>query len=127
MVLYLTYWIPSAERARTGALFMMAAPVSIILGAPVSAALLSLDGALGLRGWQWLFLVEGLPAVLLGVLALRVLTDRPAHATWLPDADREWLTATMDARLPAGSPADIRPSPAACRVDASGSCVACPF
>ena len=97
VVLYLTYWIPSAERARTGALFMMAAPVSIILGAPVSAALLSLDGALGLRGWQWLFLVEGLPAVLLGVLALRVLTDRPAHATWLPDADREWLTATMDA------------------------------
>ena len=70
-VLYLTYWIPSADRARTGALFMMAAPVSIIVGAPVSEALLALDGRLGLHGWQWLFLVEGLPAVVLGILALR--------------------------------------------------------
>ena len=59
-VLYLTYWIPAADRARTGALFMMAAPVSIIVGAPVSEALLALDGRLGLHGWQWLFLVEGL-------------------------------------------------------------------
>ena len=95
-VLYLTYWIPAADRARTGALFMMAAPVSIIVGAPVSEALLSLDGRLGLHGWQWLFLVEGLPAVILGILALRVLTDRPEQAAWLPDADREWLTRTMN-------------------------------
>jgi ACS family tartrate transporter-like MFS transporter len=70
IVLYLTYWIPAADRARTGALFMMAAPVSIIVGAPISALLLGLDGRLGLRGWQWLFLLEGLPAVLLGVFAL---------------------------------------------------------
>ncbi len=96
-VLYLTYWIPSADRARTGALFMMAAPVSIIIGAPVSEALLALDGRLGLHGWQWLFAVEGLPAVVLGVLALWVLTDRPEQATWLPAADREWLTRTMNA------------------------------
>jgi ACS family tartrate transporter-like MFS transporter len=96
VVLYLTYWIPSAERARTGALFMMAAPVSIIVGAPISAALLSFDGALGLRGWQWLFLLEGVPAILLGLLALRVLTDRPVNAAWLPDSDRQWLTRTMD-------------------------------
>jgi ACS family tartrate transporter-like MFS transporter len=95
-VLYLTYWIPAADRARTGALFMMAAPVSIIVGAPVSEALLSLDGRLGLHGWQWLFLIEGLPAVILGVLALRLLTDRPEQAAWLPDADREWLTTTMN-------------------------------
>jgi ACS family tartrate transporter-like MFS transporter len=94
-VLYLTYWIPAADRARTGALFMMAAPVSIIVGAPVSEALLALDGRLGLHGWQWLFLIEALPAVLLGLLALRVLTDRPEQATWLPSGEREWLTKTM--------------------------------
>jgi ACS family tartrate transporter-like MFS transporter len=95
VVLYLTYWIPAQERARTGALFMMAAPVAIIVGAPVSEAVLSLDGRMGLHGWQWLFVLEGLPAVVLGVLALRVLTDRPEQATWLPDADREWLSRTM--------------------------------
>ena len=95
-VLYLTYWIPAADRARTGALFMMAAPVSIIVGAPVSEALLALDGRLGLHGWQWLFVLEGLPAVILGILALRVLTDRPEQATWLPAPDREWLTRTMN-------------------------------
>ena len=95
MVLYLTYWIPAADRARTGALFMMAAPVAIIVGAPVSNRLLALDGALGLRGWQWLFLIEGLPAVLLGFIALRALTDRPAEADWLSAADRQWLMRTM--------------------------------
>jgi ACS family tartrate transporter-like MFS transporter len=97
MVLYLTYWIPATERARSNALFMMAAPVSVIVGAPVSEALLKMDGILGLRGWQWLFLIEGLPAVLLGMVALRVLTDRPEGARWLPDADREWLSRTMAA------------------------------
>jgi MFS transporter, ACS family, tartrate transporter len=95
MVLYLTYWIPAAERARTNALFMMAAPVSVIIGAPVSEAILKLDGSLGLQGWQWLFVLEGLPAVVLGVLTLQVLTDRPEQAAWLPPADREWLTRTM--------------------------------
>jgi len=70
MVLYLTYWIPARERARAGALFMMAAPVTMVVGAPVSEALLKLDGSLGLHGWQWLFLVEGLPAVALGLVAL---------------------------------------------------------
>jgi ACS family tartrate transporter-like MFS transporter len=97
IVLYLTYWIPAADRARTGALFMMAAPVAIIVGAPISNRLLALDGALGMRGWHWLFLLEGLPAVVLGVFALRALTDRPRDATWLSDDEREWLTRTMDA------------------------------
>ena len=95
LVLYLTYWIPSADRARTGALFMTAAPVAIIVGAPLSEALMSLDGRAGLAGWQWLFAVEGLPAVVLGLLALRWLTDRPEQATWLPAEDREWLSRTM--------------------------------
>lgn len=97
IVLYLTYWIPAADRARTGALFMMAAPVAIIVGAPISDRLLALNGRLGLHGWQWLFLVEGLPAVVLGLVALRVLTDQPRDARWLNDADREWLTDRMEA------------------------------
>jgi ACS family tartrate transporter-like MFS transporter len=95
MVLYLTYWIPAAERARTGALFMMAAPVAMIIGAPISQALLGLDGIAGLRGWQWMFLIEGLPAVVLGVLSLWVLTDTPEQATWLPPTERARLAATM--------------------------------
>ena len=95
MVLYLTYWIPAAERARTGALFMMAAPIAMIVGAPASEALLKLDGLAGLRGWQWLFVIEGLPAVILGVAALWVLTDRPEQATWLSGPERAWLADTM--------------------------------
>ena len=97
IILYFTYWIPAADRARTGALFMMAAPVAIIIGAPISNRLLTLHGALGLHGWQWLFLIEGLPAVLLGFVALRALTDRPGEAQWLTERQREWLTRTMDA------------------------------
>lgn len=97
MVLYFTYWIPASERARTGALFMMAAPIAIIVGAPISELLLSLDGRGGLAGWQWLFLAEGFPAVVLGVLALRVLTDRPEQAHWLSLREREWLARTMAA------------------------------
>jgi len=97
IVLYLTYWIPARERAKNGALFMMAAPVAILVGAPLSEALLQLDGRLGLAGWQWVFLVEGLPAVVLGVLALVVLTDRPDDARWLDPEGRAWLSAQMDA------------------------------
>jgi MFS transporter, ACS family, tartrate transporter len=95
MVLYLTYWIPVRQRAKAGALFMTAAPVAMLIGAPVSEALLKLEGRAGLHGWQWLFLVEGFPAVVLGLVALWYLTDGPAKATWLPAEDREWLAAKM--------------------------------
>jgi len=95
MVLYLTYWIPESERARTNALFMMAAPIAIAIGAPVSHAIMTLDGTFGLKDWQWLFVLEGLPAVVLGVMATRVLTDRPEDAEWLPADDRAWLVQTM--------------------------------
>jgi ACS family tartrate transporter-like MFS transporter len=95
MVLYLTYWIPARQRAKAGALCMMAAPVAMVVGAPLSEALLKLDGSLGLRGWQWLFLVEGLPAVVLGLVALRYLTDHPESAPWLPADDRGWLSEEM--------------------------------
>jgi ACS family tartrate transporter-like MFS transporter len=97
MVLYLTYWIPAAERARTGALFMMAAPIAIIVGAPVSEAILSLHQRGGLAGWQWLFLLEGAPAVVLGLLALSILTDRPEQARWLEPRQRDWLAGVMAA------------------------------
>ena len=95
VILYLTYWVPAAHRARTSALFMMAIPVSVIIGAPISEALLTLDGTLGLRGWQWLFLVEGLPAVIIGVWTLFYLTDTPEKATWLTPDQRAWLSQTM--------------------------------
>jgi len=96
-LLYLTYWIPQRERGRTGALFMMAAPVALIIGPYLSSALLALDGVAGLRGWQWLFVGEGLPAVALGVIALWWLADGPRDAEWLRPDDRAWLIAEMDA------------------------------
>jgi len=95
IVLYLTYWIPASDRARVGALFMMAAPVSVIVGAPISAAFLAMHGAWGLKGWQWLFIGEGVPAIVLGILALVILTDKPEQASWLAPADREWLTSVL--------------------------------
>ncbi len=96
MLLFMTYWFPASERAKTGALFMMASPIAVIVGAPISTAVLRLDGWMGLEGWQWLFLIEGFPAVILGILALTVLTDRPEDARWLSDEDRTWLSRTMD-------------------------------
>jgi ACS family tartrate transporter-like MFS transporter len=112
IVLYLTYWIPASERARAGALFMTASPVAMIVGAPVSESLLGLDGRFGLAGWQWLFLLEGLPAVVLGFVAWRYLTDRPEQAHWLTTAQREWLTATMrrerEARLARHHTSELR-------------------
>src|SRR4051812_14066787 len=118
MVLYLTYWIPAAERARTGALFMMAAPIAIIVGAPVSEAILSLHDRGGLAGWQWLFILEGAPAVVLGVLALRVLTDRPEQAQWLAPREREWLGGTMAAERAGRTPPG--PGPGVAGVTAGG-------
>lgn len=97
IVLYLTYWIPARERARNSALFMMAAPVAMLVGAPLSEALLGLDGSLGLAGWKWVFLIEGFPAVLFGVLALLVLTDKPEQASWLDPEGRAWLSEQMAA------------------------------
>ena len=96
IILYLTYWVPAADRARAGAYFMAAGPVSAIVGAPVSGALLELHGWLGLAGWQWLFVIEGLPAIVLGVVTWNYLTDRPGDADWLTGDQRRWLTGEMD-------------------------------
>jgi MFS transporter, ACS family, tartrate transporter len=95
IILYLTYWFPAAERARAIAQFMTATAIGGVIGGPVSGALLTLDGRAGLAGWQWLFLIEGLPAVALGFVVLRYLTDRPEDAEWLPADERAWLSARM--------------------------------
>ncbi|MBP0598612.1 MFS transporter [Herbaspirillum sp. LeCh32-8] len=96
VVLYLTYWVPSAYRARIVALFMVAIPAASFVASPVSALLLQMDGIGGMRGWHWLFIIEGLPTVLLGVVCLFYLTDRPEQASWLTEQQRAWLTRTMD-------------------------------
>lgn len=95
IIYYLTRWVPAAERARTVAAFMTAVLTAGIVGGPVSGALLTLDGAGGLAGWQWMFLLEGLPAAALGVVVLVVLTDRPADASWLTAPEREALTRQL--------------------------------
>jgi ACS family tartrate transporter-like MFS transporter len=95
MLLYLTYWFPRAYRARVNAALVLAIPASGAIGGPVATSLLELNGVLGLAGWKWMFLLEGIPTVLLGFAVLRLLTDRPANATWLPPENREWLEATM--------------------------------
>ncbi|MGV7033523.1 MFS transporter [Methylobacterium symbioticum] len=97
VILYLTYWFPKAYRARVVATFMVAIPLSSFLGSPLSAALLELDGAAGLHGWQWLFVMESIPAVLLGLGALVFLPSRPAEARWLAPAERDWLERALAA------------------------------
>ncbi|MBX8545108.1 MFS transporter [Pseudomonas cichorii] len=95
VLLYLTYWLPSAYRARMVAIFMVAIPAANFIGSPLSGLLLSLDGWMGMRGWHWLFIIEGIPAVLLGIACLFVLTDRPEQAKWLSDEQRNWLTQRL--------------------------------
>ncbi len=78
VILYLTYWFPTAYRARIIAAFMVAIPVSLAIGSPISTAILEMGGIAGLKGWQWLFLIEGAPTILLAVIVLMVLPDRPS-------------------------------------------------
>lgn len=96
VLFYFTLWFPAKQRVAMLGLFVMAQPAANALGAPLSALLLNLDGLAGLHGWQWMFLIEGLPAIVLGFLAPRLLTDRPSDATWLEDAERTWLVRTME-------------------------------
>ncbi len=97
MILYLTYWFPTTIRARMTALFVAAIPISGIIGAPLSGYLLELNGAGGLAGWQWMFIVEAIPALLLGLTVPFILTNRPAEAKWLKPEQTEWLQKTLDA------------------------------
>jgi ACS family tartrate transporter-like MFS transporter len=92
VLLYLTFWFPRSYRARVVALFMVSVPAASFIGSPISAALLQLDGWLGLHGWQWMSIVEAAPAILFGGLAFFVLPDTPLQAKWLTDEQRRWLT-----------------------------------
>jgi MFS family permease len=96
VVLYLTWWFPSYYRSRMVGIFQAASVISLIIGPPVSAWLLTLDGLYGLQGWQWLFLVEAVPPILMCVVTWFLLTDRPADALWLRPEQRSWLQGRLD-------------------------------
>ncbi len=95
VLLYLTYWFPARKRARATGLFYLGVPLSLVLGSPLSGWLLTHHGMFGLTNWQWMFVVEGLAASVVGVIALFYLTDKPAKAKWLTEAEREALTAVL--------------------------------
>ena len=95
MILYLTYWFPTPERARAVAKFMTATSLAGVVGGPLSGYLLKLDGVAGLRGWQWLFLSEGIPTILLGISVLFLLRDNPGQADWMRPEERAWLAGEL--------------------------------
>ena len=96
IIFYLTLWFPQKVRVTVLGTFILAQPISNAIGAPLSGAILSMPELLGLHDWQWLFILEGVPAIILGILAPRLLTDRPAEATWLTAAQRDWLATTIE-------------------------------
>jgi ACS family tartrate transporter-like MFS transporter len=96
IVLYFTYWFPTYHHARIVSGFLVGLPIAVAAGAPVSTALLGLDGLLGLRGWQIMYIAEGVPTVLIGLVTFFVLTDRPAQATFLTQEEKNWLSAKLD-------------------------------
>ena len=95
IIFYLTLWFPAVYRARIIGAFLAAVPLATVIGAPVSGLLLGFDGVMGLRGWQWLFLLEAVPALILSVVVFFYLTDRPADATWLAPEERAWLVSRL--------------------------------
>ena len=97
IIFFLTLWFPSAYRARIVGLFMIAIPVSTVIGSPISGFILDMEGVGGLHGWQWMFLIEALPALLMTFAVLYYLTDRPGLATWLQPDERKWLQDRLDA------------------------------
>jgi MFS family permease len=96
VIYYLSQWYPAQHRARAISRFMIAIPLSSVLGGPLGGWLLGLDGRLGLQGWQWLFLIEGIPPVLLSVAVLAFLTDRIDDARWLSAEQRAWLAGSIN-------------------------------
>jgi ACS family 4-hydroxyphenylacetate permease-like MFS transporter len=95
ILLYLTYWFPSSYRARATAFFIMAQPITIMFGSSLSGWILDMHGFLGLAGWKWLFLLEGLPAVILGIVAYFYLADRPETAKWLSPREQAVLLKAL--------------------------------
>lgn len=96
IIFYLTLWFPAVYRARIVGYFMAAIPLSTVIGAPISGAILYLHGGLGLAGWQWLFILEAVPSIVLAAVVFFYLTDRPADAKWLAQDERTWLAARLD-------------------------------
>jgi ACS family tartrate transporter-like MFS transporter len=96
IIFYLTLWFPAVYRARIIGSFMAAIPLSTVVGAPISGLLLGLDGYMGMKGWQWMFFLEALPALIMSVVVFFYLTDRPADATWLEPDERAWLEARLE-------------------------------
>ena len=103
-LLYLNLWFPVRQRAVAIAAFMAAAPLSSAVGSPISGALMELPRLAGLANWQWLYVIEGFPAILLGLLTLRVLTDTPEQAKWLSADECSWLVSTLTAERAASRP-----------------------
>jgi D-galactonate transporter len=95
VILYLTYWFPATHRARIVGIFMVAIPAAGFIGSPLSGAILGLNGWLGVRGWQWVFILEAIPALLMGLAALVWLTDKPEDAKWLSPEQRGWLSTRL--------------------------------
>jgi ACS family tartrate transporter-like MFS transporter len=96
IIFFLTLWFPAVYRARIIGYFMAAIPLSTGLGGPVSGLLLGLDGFLGLKGWQWMFITEAVPSLVMSVVVFYYLTDRPAEATWLQADERAWLVSRLE-------------------------------
>src|SRR6202050_2352889 len=97
VILCIPYWFPSRRHARIVSGFLVGLPVAVALGAPISTALLGLDGLFGLRGWQVMYIAEAIPTVVIGVVTFFVLTDRPEQATFLTAEERNWLVSTIAA------------------------------
>jgi MFS transporter, ACS family, tartrate transporter len=104
VVLYLTYWFPQERRARAIAGFMAASPIALVVVGPLSSVLLTMDGIAGLKGWQWLFLIEGLPACVLGFLLLKVAPDGPEHASWLSAEEKRSIANRLAQETTADAP-----------------------
>jgi ACS family tartrate transporter-like MFS transporter len=104
LIFYLTLWFPPAYRARYVANFLIGLPLAFVIGSPLSTLLLELNGMGGLRGWQWMFLLEGLPACVLAFVVLRMLPDSPAQATWLTPAEKQFIAARLAAQDPTEHP-----------------------
>jgi len=96
IVLFFTYWFPDRHRARIVSGFMLALPIAVALGAPLSTGLMELNGLWGLAGWKWMYLAEAIPTVLIGIAVLFYVTDRPAQAKWLSEQERTWLTSVIE-------------------------------
>jgi ACS family tartrate transporter-like MFS transporter len=106
VIFYLTQWFPAATRARMISRYWVALPLGSMVMGVLAGALLNLNGRLGLAGWQWLFLIEGLPPVLLTFAFLAYLPDNPAEARWLTASERTWLMRQLEAESPQGRPGD---------------------